>query len=104
QAQPVTITRATVAPETVKYERQGDVAYLRIFQFGEGTAATLRREIEGAGGGLGGIVLDLRGDPGGLLEEGVAVADLFMTGGRIVAIRGRDRGGDQVFDATPGDV
>jgi carboxyl-terminal processing protease len=103
QATSITITRSHVAPQTVKLEREGSVAYLRVYQFGEGTAAAVRQAIEGVAG-LSGIVLDLRDDPGGLLKEGVALADLFMTGGRIVAIRGRDPGEDEVYDATTGDL
>ncbi len=109
-SQPLTVTikRALVVPETVTYRREGDIAYFRIYSFNEDTAGSLRREFENArneiGGGMRGIVLDLRGDPGGLLDQAVAVADLFMNSGRIVSTHGRNPDSHQYFEATPGDI
>ena len=101
----IVVTRGNVAPQTVQYEREGEIAYLRIFQFGEGTADSVRHGVEDAlGGGARGVVLDLRDNPGGLLDQGVAVADLFINSGRILSIRGRDPKDDEIFDATAGDI
>ena len=104
----IAITRALVIPETVVYRREGDIAYFRIYNFNEDTAGSLRREFENArndiGGQMRGLILDLRADPGGLLDQAVAVADLFMNGGRIVSTHGRNPDSHQYFEATPGDI
>jgi len=104
----VAVTRALVVPETVSYRREGDIAYFRIHNFNEDTAGSLRREFDDARGDIGpgmrGIVIDLRGDPGGLLDQAVAVADLFMTGGRIVSTHGRNPDSHQYYEATAGDI
>jgi carboxyl-terminal processing protease len=68
------------------------VGYLQVRQFQGDTDAEVTRALEGlraaAGGELGGLVLDLRGNPGGLLDQGVKVADLFLADGLIVTILG----------------
>jgi carboxyl-terminal processing protease len=102
------ITRALVIPESVTYRREGDIAYFRIYNFNEDTAGSLRREFENArsdiGGGLRGIVIDLRDDPGGLLDQAVASADLFIDGGPIVSTHGRNPESHQHYEATAGDI
>ncbi len=102
------VTRAHVVPETVTYRREGDIAYIRLYGFNQGTADSLRREIDNArsdmGDNLRGVVLDLRGNPGGLLDQAVAVSDLFLNGGRIVSTHGRNPDSHQYFEATPGDM
>lgn len=104
----INVTRAHVVPETVSYRREGNVAYLRVFGFNRETANSLRREIKAAaeeiGPELAGYVIDLRGNPGGLLDQAVAVADLFLDGGRIVSTRGRHPDSHQYYEATPGDI
>ncbi|MBN9519114.1 S41 family peptidase [bacterium] len=78
---------------------QAKIALVRISTFSELTSKELRAavtEIEAAGGR--GLILDLRDNPGGLLSEAVAVADMFLPGGRIVATRDR-RGNERAFDA-----
>ncbi len=105
---PVEVTRAHVVPETVVYRREGNIAYLRIFSFNRETSDSLRRELKSAeeeiGAGLQGFVLDLRNNPGGLLDQAVAVSDLFLEGGRVVSTHGRHPDSHQYFEATPGDV
>src|SRR5207249_8814882 len=95
-------------PETVTYRREGDVAYIRIYSFNLETSDSLRREISNAQTELGkklrGYVLDLRGNPGGLLDQAVAVSDLFLNSGRIVSTHGRNPDSHQYFEATPGDA
>jgi carboxyl-terminal processing protease len=104
----VTLSRAHVVPETVVYNREGNVAYFHVYGFNSDTAESLAREISRAKAEIGpdfsGIVLDLRGDPGGLLDEAVAVADLFVQEGRIVSTHGRHPDSHQYFEATAGDV
>lgn len=105
---PVEVTRAHVVPETVVYRRDGNIAYLRIYSFNLETADSLRREIKSAaeeiGPSLRGYILDLRGNPGGLLDQAVAVADLFLDEGRVVSTHGRHPDSHQYFEAGPGDV
>jgi len=105
----ITLRRAHIVPETVAYKREGDVAYVQVSEFNESTAARLRSELETARSDIGssrmrGIVLDLRDDPGGLLNQGVAVADLFIGSGPIVSTRGRDPDSNQHFNASDGDM
>lgn len=80
------------------------IAYVRISQFNPTThreiTAALQRFREQAGGEPAGLILDFRGDPGGLLDQAVQVADLFLTSGEIVRIKGRAHE-EQVFRATP---
>ena len=80
--------------------------YAAIRRFNDTTVKDLRRAVAALGGeeALRGLVVDLRGNPGGLLETAVAVADEFLIDGVIVATRGRGQGGDRRFDATPGDL
>lgn len=104
----VEVFRAHIVPQTVKFQRLGNVALLRPTNFNRRTARDLREKIGFAireiGPELTGFVLDLRGNPGGLLDQAVAVADLFMRGGRIVSTHGRHPESDQYFDAKPDDV
>lgn len=79
----------------------GERLYVRLDGFPEGVAAELRLALEARPSK--GIVLDLRDNAGGLLDEAVAVADLFLDGGRIVSIDIRGVP-EEVFDATPGSV
>ncbi len=104
----VELVRAHVVPETVTYKREGNVGYLRIFSFNQETADSLRKEIDKArdeiGPQLKGYVLDLRGNPGGLLDQAVAVSDLFLEEGRVVSTHGRHPDSHQYFEASSGDV
>jgi carboxyl-terminal processing protease len=103
-----TLTRAHITPETVTYERRGDIAYIRLYGFNAATAESLEREVTQAqldmGDGLRGLILDLRNNPGGVLDQSVDVADLFVDSGRIVATRGRNPDSHHTYDATPGDI
>jgi carboxyl-terminal processing protease len=104
----VTVKRAHVVPETVSYRREGNVAYFRLFGFNSETANSLKRELKDAQAEIGkklkGYVLDLRGNPGGLVPQSVAVANLFLQEGRIVSIHGRHPDSHQYFEASEGDV
>lgn len=110
QAEPLTIkvTRAHIVPESVTYEREGDVAHIRIYSFNVETAESLEKEIENAkreiGPSLRGYVLDLRGNPGGVLDQSVEVSDLFLNDGPIVSTHGRHPDSHQYFEATDGDI
>jgi carboxyl-terminal processing protease len=82
--------------------------YLRIAQFSETTPSELvdrfAELLRESGRPLDGLVLDLRGNPGGVLEAGVAVADEFLDSGLIVAASGRSTDSRFHMDATPGDI
>jgi carboxyl-terminal processing protease len=102
------ITREHIVPETVAYQREGDIAYFRLSSFNSETSKKLEHSVTSArselDGRLKGIVLDLRGNPGGLLDQSVAVSDLFLDGGRVVSTHGRHPDSHQYFEAAPGDV
>jgi carboxyl-terminal processing protease len=82
--------------------------YLRISQFQEQTGAELKRKlrqlVSAADGRLRGLVLDLRSNPGGLLNAAVDVSDAFLDDGVIVSTRGRLAEGDVTFSAAQGDL
>jgi carboxyl-terminal processing protease len=104
-----TIERAMIEIHSVRQALLGPgYGYLRITQFSETTPAELRARFEElrreSGQPLQGVVLDLRGNPGGVLESGVDVADAFLDGGLIVSASGRSRDSRFHMDAKPGDI
>ena len=86
----------------------GDVAYIRITTFNEQTTEGLKKEIANQQNALGdklkGYIIDLRNNPGGLLEEAVTVSDAFLERGEIVSTRGRNPEETQRRSAHPGDL
>jgi len=105
----VTLTRAVIRVESVKYERKGDIGYIRISSFSEKTDAGLKKAIADLKKQIGpglirGYVLDLRNDPGGLLDQAIAVSDDFLTGGEVVSTRGRRPDDTQRYNARGGDL
>ncbi len=104
----VVVTRSHIVPQTVKYERRGDLALLRISGFNQNTTRSLREKIKQAkqdiGPALQGYIIDLRSNPGGLLDQAVGVSDLFIGGGRIVSTHGRHPDSHQYFEAEAGDL
>lgn len=104
----VPIRRALVVPRTVTLKTENDVAVIRISSFNQRTAAGVDSAVRQARAALGphlrGIVLDLRGNPGGLLDQAVAVSDLFLTNGPIVSTRGRHPESRQSYGAHEEDI
>lgn len=104
----VTLSRAHVVPETVSYRREGQIAYFRIYSFNSETTESLKREITDAqteiGPRLTGYIIDLRQNPGGLLNQAVSVSNLFLDEGRIVSTHGRHPDSHQYFEASDGDI
>ena len=105
----VSVERAFIVPRTVLARRTGDAVYLRIVRFGSDTArkaadrvARLRTEIGSRK--LSGAILDLRNNPGGLLEQAIRVSDLFLDDGEIMQSRGRHPNSRRSFSARYGDV
>jgi len=104
----VTITRAVIKVPSVRDRMEGDIGYIRITSFTEQTEIGLKRSIEKfnkeKGDLLKGIVLDLRNNPGGLLDQAIAVSDAFLNSGEIVSTRSRRAEDTQRFNARPGDI
>jgi carboxyl-terminal processing protease len=99
----VTLTRETVRVRTVRAHKEGDdVAYIRITQFNEQATEELKKAIRDLSGpNIRGYILDLRNNPGGLLDQAVSVSSAFLTRGEIVSLRGRDPQEAQRYDANP---
>jgi carboxyl-terminal processing protease len=98
----VEITRAKVEMPTVQSARYGDVGYVRLFIFNDLATSSLEREIKSLENqGAKALILDLRGNPGGLLDQAVSVSDLFL--GEGVVVTQRDREGEEiVYRSTDG--
>ncbi|MGQ0663257.1 MAG: S41 family peptidase [Pseudomonadota bacterium] len=104
----LTLTRALIVPPTVTYRGDGDVAYIRVAGFNQHTTdrltAAIKRARREIGPALKGTVLDLRGNLGGLLDQAISVADLFLAEGPIVSTRGRHPASPQGSRARSGDI
>lgn len=102
------LKRAHVVPDTVTERFDDGILILRISRFNQATSRSLQREIKKAerkhGNALRGVVLDLRGNPGGLLKQAIYVADLFLTQGEIVRTRGRHPDSLQYYEAAGADL
>ncbi|MCA3243943.1 MAG: S41 family peptidase [Alphaproteobacteria bacterium] len=106
---PVTITRAKIQVKPVKSRLlEPGLGQLRISTFNDFTESTLVSHVrlleEQNKAPLQGLVLDLRNNPGGLLQQAIAVADDFLTEGEIVSTRGRIPGQDARYTARAGDI
>ena len=105
----VKLIRATIRIQSVRSHLEGDnIGYIRVTTFNEQTDTGLNNAMKNlkqqAGNKLVGVVLDLRNNPGGLLDQAVAVSDAFLEKGEIVSTRGR-RGEDaQRYNARAGDI
>ncbi|MBT3238100.1 MAG: PDZ domain-containing protein [Rhodospirillaceae bacterium] len=103
-----TMTRAHIIPNTVTYGQENGVVFLKISSFNQSTARNVLLKLKRANTRLGdkvkGIVLDLRGNPGGLLRQSIKVADLFLARGRISETHGRHADSMQQYDAGGRDM
>jgi len=105
----ISITRDVIRVRSVRSNMNGDdVGYIRITQFNEQTTEGVRRAItemsNQAGDKLKGFVVDLRNNPGGLLDQAISVSDAFLERGEIVSTRGRNAEETQRFNARAGDL
>src|SRR6266436_2341467 len=105
----VTITRARIQVRSVRSRLEGDDAgFIRITQFNEQTTEGLKKAITDlsaqAGDKLKGFIVDLRDNPGGLLDQAISVSDAFLERGEIVSTRGRTAEETQRFNARAGDL
>ncbi|HEX2581712.1 MAG TPA: S41 family peptidase [Dongiaceae bacterium] len=105
----VTMKRAVIAIKSVRWEMEdNDIGYVRISSFSEKTDVGLKEAVakikDASHGKLQGLVLDLRNNPGGLLDQAIAVCDDFMDKGEIVSTRGRNPDEVQRWNAEKGDL
>jgi carboxyl-terminal processing protease len=105
----LTITRDIIRVMSVRSRSEGDdVGYIRITQFNEQTTDGLKKAISDItsqnGDKLKGFIIDLRNNPGGLLDQAISVSDAFLEKGEIVSTRGRNADETQRFIAHPGDL
>jgi carboxyl-terminal processing protease len=102
------MARAVITISPVRWRVEDDIGYIRVTTFNEQTESKLREAVDGLKNELGdrmkGVVLDLRNNPGGLLEQAVQVADAFLDRGEIVSTRGRRPDTIQRFNARQGDL
>ncbi len=104
----VTLKRAIIQLESVRAELlETGFGYVRVIQFQTGTATSLRQQLarlaREAGTALKGLVLDLRDNPGGVLDGAIQVSDTFLRDGLIVSTRGRAENSEVTFSASPKD-
>ncbi len=105
----MTLTRDIIKVLSVRSHSEGDdVGYVRITQFSEKTSEGLKKAIADLsaqdGDKLKGFIVDLRNNPGGLLDQAIAVSDAFLEKGEIVSTRGRNADETQRFSAHAGDL
>src|SRR5690349_12559628 len=106
----VSITRDIIRVRSVRSRVEGDdVGFIRISQFNEQTSEGLKKAISDITTQVGkdklkGYVLDLRNNPGGLLDQAISVSDAFLERGEIVSTRGRNPEETQRYSARPGDL
>lgn len=104
----VSLIRDVIRIRSVRWREEGDIGYLRITSFNEQTRPGVDEGVEklrkGIGDRMKGMVLDLRNNPGGLLDQAVAVSNAFLERGEIVSTRGRRDGSASRYNAEDGDL
>jgi carboxyl-terminal processing protease len=104
----VILERAIIQIRPVRWHMENDIGYLRVSVFNEQVKAGIEHAMEelkrGAGGKLAGLVIDLRANPGGRLDQSVWMSDAFIDQGLIVETRGRHAGDRYVYEAEAGDL
>ncbi len=105
----VTLVRDIIKVKPVKFEAKGDIGYVRIITFSEKTVEMTKKAVQDLIKTIGkekikGFVIDVRNNPGGLLDQAVGVCDLFLDAGEIVSTRSRKPEDTLRFSATKGDV
>jgi carboxyl-terminal processing protease len=97
---PVTLTRALIEVPVIKQDMVGDIGYLRIISFTPMTVTRTREALEGfKAKNYKSLVIDLRNNPGGLLDAAVGVCDLFLEGGVVVSTKSRLEGENYTWNA-----
>src|SRR3569833_3220931 len=102
------VGRAVAQVDADTWRKEGDIGYIRLPGFNEQTAAGLEKAVRDLkkqiGPGIKGYVIDLRNNPGGLLDQAIQVSDGFLPSGEIVSTRGRRPDDTQRYDAKAGDI
>ncbi|WP_321395177.1 S41 family peptidase [Emcibacter sp.] len=104
----ISVTRDVIKIKSVRYRVEDEIGYVRITSFTETTEENLKDALkairEELGDNLQGIVLDLRNNPGGLLDQAIAVSDAFLDRGEVVSTRTRNDRSVQRYNARKGDL
>ncbi|WP_397421942.1 S41 family peptidase [Phenylobacterium sp.] len=103
----VKLIREVIKPKSASARMEGDYGVLRVGAFNEKTtdeAEAAFVELKAKNPNIKGLILDLRNNPGGLLDQAVGISDLFLEGGEIVSQRGRDPRDVERYNARPGDM
>lgn len=104
----INLKRDLIKIQSVRSRSEDDVVYLRITSFSENTAeamvAAFEKEKKNIGAKLKGVVLDLRNNPGGLLDQAIYMSDSFLEQGEIVSTRSRKPEDSRRYSAKPGDI
>ena len=103
----VKLVREVIKPKSATARMEGDYGLLRLSGFNEKTtdeAQEAFNQLRAKNPKMKGLILDLRNNPGGLLDQAVSVSDLFLEGGEIVSQRGRDPRDVERYNARPGDL
>jgi carboxyl-terminal processing protease len=103
----VKLVREVIKPKSATAKMDGDYGVLRVSAFNEKTtdeAEAVFTQLKAKNPKMKGLILDLRNNPGGLLDQAVGVSDLFLQGGEIVSQRGRDARDIERYNARPGDI
>ena len=105
----ISITRAIITVEAVKFRREGNVGYIKLISFSEQADRGIKKAINNLQAEIGtdkliGYILDLRNNPGGLLGQSISVTNNFLNSGEIVSTKGRDKSNIGSFKATKGDL
>jgi carboxyl-terminal processing protease len=103
-----TLTRQVIKLRPVEWKVKDNIGVISVSSFSENVGSEVAQAVAAIraqlGNNLAGIVLDLRGNPGGLLNEAVSLGDDFLDKGTIVSQRGRDPQDNDIYYAHPGDV
>lgn len=104
----ISLVRDTIKIQSVRHRIEGDVGYIRITSFSDSTTDSLKKAIldieKQLGKKLRGFVIDLRNNPGGLLDQAIGVSDAFLDKGEIVSTRGRNDRDTRRDNASSGDL
>ena len=104
----ITLTRETIKVKATRFRLEGDVGYIRVTSFTEQATAGVVDAVEKikkeAGTKLKGFVLDLRNNPGGLLDQAISMSDAFLDKGEIVSVKARKSEDVQRWNAKSGDI
>lgn len=103
----VSLKRDLIKIQSVRSRAEGDIVYLRVTSFSEATADMMKAAYEKEKKAIGspkGVVLDLRNNPGGLLDQAIEVSDAFLEHGEIVSTRSRNSADSRRYSATKGDI